>query len=108
MNRYDILIGKELSPKKKEKFIISEGWRSIDLGEGDSETGYIVTIVERATADFLHEHPRLQQQLSVDENHVIVDRKDWERARAIFSGQNQMSSDDNSLSNSIRNRLLLF
>lgn len=33
----------------------------------------------------LHEHPGLQQRLGVDSSHVIVDRRDWGRARSLLS-----------------------
>jgi hypothetical protein len=29
----------------------------------------------------LHEHPRMQQQLKIPQDHVIVDRNEWQRAR---------------------------
>ncbi len=30
--------------------------------------------------NFLHNHPKLEESLELDNNHVIVDRKDWEEA----------------------------
>lgn len=30
---------------------------------------------------FLHNHPRKEKELGLDENHVIVDREDWEIAK---------------------------
>lgn len=33
---------------------------------------------------FLHNHPQKEKTLGIDENHVIVDREDWEQARQII------------------------
>jgi len=32
---------------------------------------------------FLHQHPRMQERLNLDEGHVIVDKKDWEEVRGV-------------------------
>ena len=42
---------------------------------------------------YLHEHPRLQQELGVDEDHIIVDRRDWERARLTLAGRNDSATE---------------
>jgi len=33
--------------------------------------------------NFLHNHPNTEKHLNLDEDHVIVDKKDWEEARSI-------------------------
>ena len=33
---------------------------------------------------FLHNHPQKEKTLGLDENHVIVDREDWEQAKQII------------------------
>lgn len=33
---------------------------------------------------FLHNHPRKEKELGLDNNHVIVDRDDWEQAKQII------------------------
>ena len=33
---------------------------------------------------FLHDHPVLEQKLGIDKNHVIVDRKDWEKIKQLI------------------------
>ena len=33
---------------------------------------------------FLHNHPQKEKMLGLDEDHVIVDREDWEKARQII------------------------
>ena len=35
---------------------------------------------------FLHNHPQKEKTLGLDENHVIVDREDWEQARELING----------------------
>jgi len=31
--------------------------------------------------DFLHNHPMMEKVFKIDQDHVVVDRKDWEEAR---------------------------
>lgn len=33
---------------------------------------------------FLHRHPKMETDKEIDENHVIVDKKDWERIRTSW------------------------
>jgi hypothetical protein len=33
---------------------------------------------------FLHRHPKMETELKVDDKHVIVDKKDWERVRTSW------------------------
>lgn len=33
---------------------------------------------------FLHRHPKMEMDNNIDEGHVIVDKKDWERVRTLF------------------------
>lgn len=33
---------------------------------------------------FLHNHPKMEAELNVDKNHVIIDREDWEVAIKYF------------------------
>jgi len=35
--------------------------------------------------NFLHNHPGTEKKLGLDENHVIVDREDWEKAKQLLS-----------------------
>jgi len=42
---------------------------------------------------FLHNHPQKEKTLGLDENHVIVDREDWEKARELINDQNPKISD---------------
>jgi len=37
---------------------------------------------------FLHNHPRLEYELGLDSEHVIVDKKDWEKA--LFAMQERL------------------
>jgi hypothetical protein len=37
---------------------------------------------------FLHRHPGLEAKLNLDSDHVIVDRKDWEKA--LFAMQERL------------------
>ncbi len=32
--------------------------------------------------DFLHRHPKMEEKLGLDKDHVIVDRQDWIKARS--------------------------
>jgi len=41
-------------------------------------------------SEFLHNHPHKEKTLGLDENHVIVDREDWEKARSIVLDENEM------------------
>jgi len=41
--------------------------------------------METLKQNFLHRHPGLEQKSGLDENHVIVDRKDWEKARELIT-----------------------
>lgn len=34
--------------------------------------------------NFLHNHPRTERQAGLDENHVVVDRDDWEKIIRFF------------------------
>lgn len=34
---------------------------------------------------FLHNHPDLARRLGLDEDHVIIDRKEWEEACEILA-----------------------
>lgn len=39
------------------------------------------------TPNFLHNHPRKEKELGLDNDHVIVDREDWEQAKQIIDTQ---------------------
>jgi len=41
--------------------------------------------METLKQNFLHNHPGLEHKLGIDENHVIVDREDWEKARQTIN-----------------------
>ena len=41
--------------------------------------------METLKQNFLHNHPGLEKKLGIDENHVIVDREDWEKARQTIN-----------------------
>lgn len=35
--------------------------------------------------NFLHNHPGMEKQLSLPDDHVVVDRKDWEAVVRLFN-----------------------
>lgn len=42
---------------------------------------------------FLHNNPQKEKTLGLDENHVIVDREDWEKARELIYTRNKKICD---------------
>ena len=42
---------------------------------------------------FLHNHPQKEKMLGLDEDHVIVDREDWEKARELIYTRNKKICD---------------
>jgi len=41
--------------------------------------------MESLTCNFLHNHPMTEKEKGLDDDHVIVDRLDWLKAREILS-----------------------
>ncbi len=98
MSRYDIIKGKKVPIKRDQPNLIM----GVDIGSADSET--VVALIAKLQKEqnenieivgisrghtkrgFLHEHPGLQQRLNIGNDHVIVDRGDWERARQTLTG----------------------
>lgn len=101
MNRYDILLGKKFSSLELTQDIeipTHVGWARVGFYQKEPEHTFKRGVLLNhhfgsAPArkriginghEDLHEHLRLQQRLGLDDNHIIVDKGDWERAKRYF------------------------
>ena len=47
--------------------------------------------------EFLHNHPMMEKVFNIDQDHVVVDRKDWEEAKRRCSKAELLSIEEYTL-----------
>jgi hypothetical protein len=50
-----------------------------------------MNIKRKPGINFLHEHKKMQSQLHIDDEHVIIDRKDWLQVLSYLNGGVQLA-----------------